>query len=478
MEISFDGQSAGRIEFELFCGWAEVDITQGDGTGGESIYGYSFKDENFEDGKNVAFGKAVSTDVLKLIEAACGSESGEVSKRITILDCGEVPQPGRQVKRLKRSDSAAVAGEVVMVLQLLRKHRECKKARQALGALDGSQRRAKFEDAQGWCWLKNFVEHRRWRVKTPTASPPRKATTTLHAAKDAAREWFSRGLRGSNQHGPAARAKLCKQLMLQLLERASQLCSGVSGSHVEDVLGRGRPTEEGPLICSLMARELRGSRYEGLWISRKGPAGHYYLGDEHEGHNLPTTDKDGDPIHPRVHAVVKVVSDQLVISGFFLDPDDDTMSPAKVPIGPFLSVYFEGMSVREASNAWKNGPPKRSATPRLAPAPAPAVPMPAAKQGVHMDPKLQELQAGLPPGWEVRESRCSGCMITTFDKSYTQFERLYMMIVKQLIETTLEPIHSMADTSRSSVVLQWRSGQGFLPPMYLPIILAWSPKTI
>lgn len=27
------------------------------------------------------------------------------------------------------------------------------------------------------------------------------------------------------------------------------------------------------------------------WISRKGPSGHYYLGDEHEGANLPTTDK-------------------------------------------------------------------------------------------------------------------------------------------------------------------------------------------
>ena len=29
-----------------------------------------------------------------LRKQACGSESGEVSKRITILDCGEVPQPG------------------------------------------------------------------------------------------------------------------------------------------------------------------------------------------------------------------------------------------------------------------------------------------------------------------------------------------------------------------------------------------------
>ncbi|CAK9041106.1 unnamed protein product [Durusdinium trenchii] len=220
-----------------------------------------------------------------------------------------------------------------------------------------------------------------------------KASLSLPAAKDAAREWFSRGLRGSNQHGPAARAKLCKQLAVALLERASSLSSGVPVSLVAEVLDKGRPEEEGPLICSLMARELRGSRYEGLWISRKGPSGHYYLGDEHEGANLPTTDKDGDPIHPRVHAVVKVVNEQLVISGFFLDPEDDTMSPAKVPIGPFLSVYFEGMSVREASAAWKNGPPKRPAKPA------------APKPGVLLDPKLKELQAGLPAGWEVRESR-------------------------------------------------------------------------
>ena len=46
------------------------------------------------------------------------------------MDLSQNPAPGRQVKRLKRSDDgAAIAGEVVMVLQLLRKHKECKKAR-------------------------------------------------------------------------------------------------------------------------------------------------------------------------------------------------------------------------------------------------------------------------------------------------------------------------------------------------------------
>lgn len=38
------------------------------------------------------------------------------------------------------------------------------------------------------------------------------AELTLLEARDVARDWFARGLRGSNQHGPMARAKLCKQL--------------------------------------------------------------------------------------------------------------------------------------------------------------------------------------------------------------------------------------------------------------------------
>jgi len=206
-------------------------------------------------------------------------------------------------------------------------------------------------------------------------------------------------LRGSNQHGPQARTKLLKQLAAALQERAAAVIDGVTPVRMAHVLERGRADDEGPLICSLMARDLRGSRYEGLWISRKGPAGHYYLGDEHEGADLPDTDKDGDPIHPRVHAVVKVINDQLVISGFFLDPEDDTMSPAKVPIGPFLSVYFEGMTVREASNAWKNGPPMRPVRSQAKPVAR------VSAAAANADASLRALQAGLPPGWEVRESR-------------------------------------------------------------------------
>lgn len=232
-----------------------------------------------------------------------------------------------------------------------------------------------------------------------------KASVSLESAKTTARSWFERGLRGSNQHGPVAKTAVCNKLIATLEERANQLCedSEAAVRRIAQTLQRGPSREEGPLACSMMARDLRGSRYEGLWISRKGPAGHYYLGDEHEGADLPSTDKDGDPIHPRVHAVVKVINDQLVISGFYLDPEDDTMSPAKVPIGPFLSVYFEGLSVREATNLWKNGPP-----PKPKPKPAPvrgAATAPAAAVASAADASLRALQAGLPPGWEVRESR-------------------------------------------------------------------------
>jgi len=202
--------------------------------------------------------------------------------------------------------------------------------------------------------------------------------------REGVERWFRRKLKGHTD-GSRERQDLCERLCKKLKEQGEAWSGANAITRVEEALIQNLP-EEGPLVCNMFAKELEGSRFEGIWISKQGP-GLYKVGE--------------------TRTAVQVLEGKLIVHGYF---EGESLHPVREPIRTFLGEHAPAhmRSVADGDNDLFGGGTSGATQVARKRSRSPA-----------------KVVTPLPAGWEKRESRSRPGVFYYVNeaKGSTQFER-------------------------------------------------------